>query len=81
MEMDIQVERGAKPLDQRDGAGVGSLFRKACLPDQMRGNHAVDDAEHLAHDRRTTGKQKTQGIRETEHPLTHGFQGQNLIDQ
>jgi len=47
----------------------------------MRGDDAVDDAGHLAHDRRLAGEQKAQLKGKTQHPLAHGLLGQNLVDQ
>ena len=58
MEMDIQVERGAKPLDQRYRSRLGCLFRKTCFLDQMCGEGTVDDTQHLSHERRPAGEQE-----------------------
>jgi hypothetical protein len=54
---------------------------KPCLLDQVRGNAAVHDAEHLPHDHRLAGEQETQGIRKAQHPLTYRLFGKDLIDQ
>ena len=51
VEMDVKIERRSKPLDQRDSAGAGRLVGKPGLPDQVGGDDAVDDAEHLADSR------------------------------
>lgn len=56
--MDIQVECRPEPLDQRDRTGAGRLMAMPRLPDQMRGNDAVNDAQHAPHDLRTTGEQE-----------------------
>jgi len=50
--VDIQIERAAEPLDQGCCSGLGRFTGKARLPDQMRGNAAVDDPQHLTHDGR-----------------------------
>ena len=41
--------------------------------DQMRGNDAVNDAQHPPHDLGPAGKQETQLEWETQHPLAHGL--------
>ncbi len=38
------------------------------LADQMRGQHAIDDAQHMAHDFGTAGEQEAQGKGEAQHP-------------
>ena len=53
MKVDIQVERTAEALDQRDRTGVAYLAATCRLLDQERGNATVNDAEHFADDRRT----------------------------
>ena len=45
------------------------VFVVASFLGQMRSNGAIDDAQHLTHDRRTAGKQKPERERHTEHPL------------
>jgi hypothetical protein len=52
VEKNVHIERAAEALDQRQGAGVGHLTGKPGLLNQMRGDGAVDNAEHRAHDRR-----------------------------
>ncbi len=47
--MDVQIKHAAEALDQRDRAGASCLIRKTRLLDQMRGDDAIDDAQHLAH--------------------------------
>ncbi len=49
--MDIQVECVAEAVDQGDGAGPGVLMCEFGLTNQVRGQYAIDDAQHLAHDR------------------------------
>ncbi len=71
MKVDIQVERRTKSLDQRYRASTGCLFRIACLLDQMHGDDAVNDTQHLARDHRPTGEEKVQLKWKTEHPLVH----------
>jgi len=47
MKMDVKVERAAESLDQGDRTGLGPLAGISRLLDQVRGDAAVDDAEHL----------------------------------
>jgi hypothetical protein len=47
----------------------------------MCGNGAIDDAQHLTHDRRLAGKQKSEWERHTEHPLTHRLMRQDFVHQ
>ena len=81
MEMYIQVECRSKPLDQRDSTRAGCFIRQPCLLDQVCGDGAVDDAQHLTHNRRTAGKQKAQLKREAEYPLAYRFPRQDLVYQ
>jgi hypothetical protein len=45
--MDVQVERTAEALDQRDRTGLCRRLRVAGFPDQMRGKGPIDDARTL----------------------------------
>ena len=53
----------------------------AGLADQVCGNGAVENAQHLAHDGGLAGKQKAQLKGYTEHPLTHWFMWQDIVHQ
>ena len=79
--MDVEVQRRTKSLDEGDCTRPGRVVCIACFLDQMRGNHAVDDAQHQPHDLGLAGKQKAQWKRETQHPLAHGLLRQYLVDQ
>lgn len=81
MEVNIQIQCTAKVLNQGDGAGVRRLASEPRLPDQVRGNHTVDNTQHPAHDRRTAGQQEPQRIWKAQHPLSHRLFRQDLIDQ
>ena len=50
--MDVQVQRAAKALDQRHGAGLRGGLLEPRLPDQVRADRPVDDAEHGSDGRR-----------------------------
>ena len=81
VEMDIQVERGPKPLHQRHRAGAGDLPGEPGLLDPMHSDDSVDDVQYLAHDRQTAGKQKPERERHTQHPLAHRLMRQDYIHQ
>ena len=48
-QVDVEVQRRAKSLDVGDCTRPGRVVCIACFLDQMRGNDAVDNAQHLAH--------------------------------
>ncbi len=81
VKMKIEVQRTSEPLDQRDRASAGYCAGIPRLTSQVRGNAAVNDAEHVAHDCWTAGKQKTQWIRKAQHPLTYWLFGKDLVHQ
>ena len=81
MEVDIQIERATETLDQGDRTGLRRLAGEAGLLDQVRGDAAIDDAEHPAHDRGAAGEQEAQRIRDAQHPLAYRLLGKDLIDQ
>ena len=69
------------PVKQGDRAGVGRLAGKACLLDQVCGDAAVDDTQHLSHDGRTAREQETQRMRSTQHPLAYRLLGKHRVRQ
>ena len=81
MKVNVQVERRIKSLDQCDRACVGCLSRVTCFLDQMQGDDAVNDTQHLARDQRTAGEEKAQLKWKTEHPLAHRLVGEYLISE
>ena len=52
MEMDIQIQRRSKPLNQRDRASMGHLVGLPSLFDQVCCDNPVDNTEHPTHDLR-----------------------------
>ena len=50
MKVNVEVQCTAEALDQGDGAGLGRIVGMACFLDQLRGDDAVNDAQHPAHD-------------------------------
>ncbi len=79
MKVNIQVQCTTKPLNQRYRARAGSLFRIACLLDQVCSDNAIDYPEHLARDQWSAGKEKAQLEWKTEHPLAHRLVREYLI--
>ena len=63
------------------GTGAGRRTGKSRFFDQVRGNAAVHDAEHVTHDRGTAGKQESQRVWKAQHPLAHRLCGKHLIHQ
>lgn len=59
---------------------MGRLVGMACFLDQPRGDDAVDDTKHPAHDLGPAGEQETQWKGKAEYPLAHGLFGQHLVD-
>ena len=49
MEVDIEFQRTAEALDQVDCARLGGLAGVANLVNEVRGDTAVDDAQHPPH--------------------------------
>jgi hypothetical protein len=59
----------------------GRCVALSSLFDQKRGDDAVDDDRHLAHDRRMAVEQKAQLNWDAEHPLAHRLNRQHLVHQ
>jgi len=79
--MHVQVQRAAEALDQGHGAVLRSGLFQPRLPDQVRADRPVDDAQHGGDGRRFRGKQKAQRERHAQHPLAQGLPGQDLVHQ
>lgn len=45
MKVNVEVHRPAESLDQGDAAGLFGSFCISSFPSQMRGDHAVDEAQ------------------------------------
>ncbi len=60
---------------------VGRRGGNSSLFDLVRGNAAVNDAEHLAHERRTAGEQESQRIGKAQHPLAYRLFGKHFVHQ
>lgn len=67
-QVNVDVQCTAEALDQGDRACLGRLVGMARFLDQMRGDDAVNDAQHSAHDLRPAGEQKAQSEWEAQDP-------------
>ena len=56
MQVNIEIERRAKALDQRHRAGLRGRGSEAGLIDQITRNRAIDNAQHRAHHMRLAGQ-------------------------
>jgi hypothetical protein len=81
VEMAMTNEDSTEAQQQRHRTGAGQRAGKSRFHDQVRGNAAINDAEHLAHDRWTAGKQESQRVREAQHPLAHRLCRKDLMHQ
>ena len=59
MEMDVEIERTPEALDKCHRIRLCEAFRKARFVARVRGDGAVDDAQHLGRDGRLAGEQKS----------------------
>ena len=55
MIVDVEVQRRAKSLNEGNRTGAGVCVSMARLPDQVRGNDALYDAQHAPHDLGSAG--------------------------
>ena len=79
--MDVQVQCAAKPLDERYCTALCCLPGQSGLFDEVHGNSTIDHTQHLAHQFGAAGEQKSQLVREAEHPLAHWLVGQDFVHQ
>lgn len=79
VEVQVEVERTPKALDQRHRAGGSALGTEAGLRREMRGDAALDDAQHRTHDLGAAREEKAQGIGNAQHPLPHRLLGKDLV--
>lgn len=79
--MNIQIERATEALDQRHRAGAGRLAGAAGPPNQVTGDHPVDDALYSAHRLRAAGKQQAQRIWEAQDRLAHRLLWKDPVHQ
>jgi len=65
MKVDVEVQCGTKPLDQRYCAHAGCLFRIARLLDQMRGDITKFQADITSISRRSNKDREISGVSES----------------
>lgn len=58
VKVDVRIQRTAEALDEGDRTRTDRRVGMSRFLDQVRGNDAVDDPQHLSHDRRSAGEQK-----------------------
>jgi len=82
MEMNIELEATAKPLDHRHGATLSVAHARGGCSAAIEAKHgAHGDAEHRAAERVIVGEEIAQSVRQGEHPLAHGDVWQDVIDE
>jgi len=81
VEVHVEVQSATEALDQRHGTRLRALARETGLVDQMHGETPMDDAEHLAHDRRLVGEEEPKRPWHAQHPLAHRLLGEDLVDE
>jgi hypothetical protein len=81
VEVDVQVQRGAKALHQCHRAGVARGAGKAGFVQKMPAYRAVHGAENQRQRIRVRSQQEPQGIRQRQHPLPQRTLRQHLIGQ
>ena len=82
MQVDVQVERRAKALDERDDAGLGTdTSAKPRTTLHRRGQRSRHHSEHAGEQVRACREEQAQRPRERQHPLAHGHAGEHVLDQ
>jgi hypothetical protein len=81
VEVDIEVERAAKALDQRHRAALRAGKVDARLIGQPTGDHGMNYPQHRADRFGLAGEQEAQGVRKTQHPLPHRPRAEHLFYQ
>jgi hypothetical protein len=82
MQVDVQVQGGAEPLDQgnnsRSSAAAG---RESCPVGQISLDGANDDREAAAERVRSTGEQQAEWPGEAQDPLANGYFRKDMVDE
>ena len=81
VEVDVGIERRPESLNERHGARVAGRARQTGLLEDVSGNPAIDDAEHLREHVGVGGQQKPQGEGQGKNPLAQRPCGEHFIDQ
>ena len=81
VEVNVQVQRRAKALDQRHGAGVAGGSGEACLLQQEAGNRAPDGVQYQRQRSGISSQQESQRKGQRQHPLAQRTRGQHLISE
>ena len=81
VQVDVQVGRRAKALDEGDRAGGGLGALDARLAYEVGGDDSLNHAQHRPQQFRMHGKQAAQRDGERQHPLPHRHVRDDLINQ
>ena len=81
MQVNVQIGRRAKALDEGDGARGRFTAFDARLPDQMRRNDPVNDLQYRGEQFRVHREEAAQRDRERQHPLAHRHARDDAINQ
>ena len=81
VKVDVQVQRGAKALNQRHRAGVAGDAGAPCRSQQMTRDRAIHHAQHPRERARVGRQQKPQRVWQRQHPLAQWPLRQYLIGQ
>jgi len=79
--MNIEIGRGAKPLDEGDRTGLGLGMGQASLVDHEGGENPVNDLQHRGEQVRLTGEQMPERDGKGDHPLAYRHMGDHLLHQ
>ena len=81
MQVDVQIGRRAKALDQSERPGVGCATFEPRLPDHKARDDPVDDAQHRREQLGVHGEEDAKPDRKRQHPLPDRHVRDDLIDQ
>jgi len=82
VQVDVQVQGAAEPLDQGDNAGSGAAAGRESGPvGQIGLDRTDDDRETAAECIRPAGEEQAQWPGEAENPLTHRHFREDMVDQ
>ena len=81
VEVNIEVNRTAKALDQRHDTRLGLGFLKACFLAKVERNGVRYDVEHLTHDLRSDCQEEPNLDGKADHPLANRFDGEHFVHQ
>jgi hypothetical protein len=78
-EVDVGIEGGAEAVEEGDGAGLGVRRGIVTESQEQRADRLQEDAEHGSSERRVTGQERAQPLRQREDTLPNRQRRQDLI--